>query len=149
MASEEILAVLRADSREGLYRVWQHVKRGQPLSSPDDVRLGRVLQRHREYRRFWDRARRWRHRDVMDETGANPYLHVMFHVVLEAQRESGEIREVEEALSGLRQRGVAEHEAEHTVLNVLVRETWHVLHEGRPFDLESYRRGLKALVEGG
>jgi len=147
MENEQILALTRELSRQQIGRIWQRVKEGEALDNADEARLGKAMKDHPEYCGYWEKAAECGNKAVVDEKGTNPFLHLVMEVALENQLESGEIPEVKQALSFLIESGMEKHEARHAILNVMVEETWHVLREKRAFNVASYKRKLKKLMQ--
>jgi len=122
--------------RRAVREVWARREVREQLDPPAR-RLLELLEAHKEYRAYWEGA----------EPGAdeNPFLHVSYHQVLNDQLDSGEPPEAAEAVERLEGQGLGDHEAQHEVMRVLIRELLDMVNRRGPFDAERYREHLRQL----
>ena len=123
--------------RAAVREVWSR-RDGKDSMDPAMRRVLDVLEAHPEFRPYWDGAE--------PEEGTNPFLHVVYHRLLAEQAESGEPPETRATLDRLVAEGLARHEAEHRVMEILVTEMFSMLTRRGPFDRESYRTRLDRLT---
>lgn len=146
MEDEQLRAIMGQLSHQWIHEVWEQAKDDEPFDDPEKARYARVMKDHPQYYRYWEKALKYRGRDVTDKRGANPFAHITLEAILEAQLEMEDLPEVNEALEFPVENGVEEHEARHSILRILSEEIWLVLHEKRTFDEEGYKRKLKDLM---
>lgn len=135
---------LRELSHERTYRLWQAAKLGGPLED-DDARLVQAMRDHPEYYEVWDHANEFLQEQVVIE-GANPFLHVVMHQVVENQAAQNSPPEVRAVLEFKVSQHVPRHEAVHAVANEFVQVLWQALHNHEAFDNDAYRRRLDKLL---
>ncbi len=135
---------LRELSHERVYLIWRTAKLGGHLDG-DDAQLAQVLREHPEYYEVWDHANEFLQEQVVIE-GANPFLHVVLHQVVENQAAQNNPPEVRAVLEFKESRHVPRHEAVHAVANEFVQLLWRTLHDHEPFDNDAYRQRLNKLL---
>jgi hypothetical protein len=138
--------LFREISHIEIYRVWKQVKEGGMPEDAEKARLGKVLKEHPQYSRYFELAGKNPAKEILDEQGANPFLHITLEAILENQLSSGEIPEVKLALDSLINNGWEEQEARHVIINAFLEELWHVINEKQPFNQGAYKRDLLKLI---
>lgn len=136
-AEGEAMRRLAEAGREALREVWSRRDERDRLPEPMR-RLLEILEQHREFRPFWEGADPDEH--------SNPFLHVTYHRVVLDQVAAGDPPETAAAIDRLVAGGVTRHEAEHRVMQVLVREMVGMVARRGPFDRARYVEALNALT---
>lgn len=77
---------------------------------------------------------------------SNPRFHVLMHAVVARQLARADPPAAAELLEACLRAGAGRHEAEHVILNVLVRAMSAMLREGRLFDGDRYEAQLRLLT---
>ncbi|MCE5248397.1 DUF1841 family protein [bacterium] len=129
----DVMQTIAESGRAALRALWERRDERESLK-PEERRLLELLERHKQFRPFWDGAD--------PEPGTNPFLHVHYHVAVAEQVASGAPPEAKAALERLVAAGVDPHEAEHKVMEALILEFYDMLKRRGPFDQERYRRRL-------
>jgi len=131
-------------SREIVCSIWERSQQGLPLSE-EEQHIADALREHDEYRSAWEVGN-----VLLDEhytvNGANPFLHVHIHVIVENQLRDGDPPEASVVAGELQRRGIDRHEAIHMIGSVLINEIYEIMHERRPFDRARYLKGLDKLL---
>ncbi len=136
-AEREVFESVARAGREAVRRIWSS-RDDRSALDPPARRLLSILELHPEFRVFWEGA------EPTPED--NPFIHVMYHDLLEQQLEAGSPPEAREALARLiEERGLERHEALHELLRVLVLEMYRMASTKGRFDQEAYRARLEKL----
>jgi hypothetical protein len=135
---------LRELSHERIYLLWQAAKVGGPLEG-DDAQLVQAMRDHPEYYEVWDHANEFLQEQVAIN-GANPFLHVVMHTVVENQAAQGNPPEVPAVLEFKVSHRLPRHQVVHEIANEFAQLLWQALHNREPFDNEAYRRKLDRLL---
>jgi hypothetical protein len=135
---------LREQSHERFYLLWQQAKLGADLEG-DDARLVQAMRDHPEYYDTWEHANEFLQEQVT-VNGANPFLHVTMHTVVENQAAQNTPPEVCAALEYKILHKTPRHQAVHEIANAFTELLWVVLHDHKPFDDDAYRRKLAKLL---
>jgi hypothetical protein len=142
--STDLYARMRALSHAHFKTLWEVVKAGAELEK-DDQTVGAAMKEHTEYHHVWERADQYGEREVLVK-GANPFMHVIFHAIIENQIRDNDPPEVAETLMKLQKKGVSRHEAIHRLGGALAEETWHMLKSQKPYDAARYVKKIKRLL---
>ena len=78
---------------------------------------------------------------------SNPRLRAAVLQVVENQIGSNDPPETKQTLKRLMTEGFSNREAKELIGTVVVAEVWHVMQEGKPFNLERYVKALHSLPE--
>jgi len=81
------------------------------------------------------------------ESQVNPFLHIVFHQIVENQLESRDPIEAFQFYNSVRQKKVPRHEAIHCIATILSYLLPDALKGIAPFDIERYRSLLKKLKD--
>ena len=125
--------------------VWEMAQTGEPLDEEEN-QLVRVMREHPEYADLWGQLDELPDEEI-ERDGMSPILHIIIHQTVENQIASKNPPEAEQAVEALMQQGLSRHEAIHRIGAVLSEEIYYILRDDRPFDVESYARKLRLLVE--
>jgi hypothetical protein len=101
--STDLYASMRALSHAHFKALWELVKAGAELEK-DNQTVGAAMKEHTEYHAIWERADQYGEREVLVE-GVNPFMHVIFHAVIENQIRGNDPPEVAETLMKLHEEG--------------------------------------------
>jgi hypothetical protein len=142
--SSDPYGALREQSHEHYYALWQRAKANERLEG-EDALTAQIMRDHPEYYDVWEHANEFLQEQVT-VNGANPFLHVTMHVVVENQAAQNEPPEVRAALEYQTLRKTPRHQAVHEIANAFTELLWVVLHDHRPFDNDAYRRKLKKML---
>lgn len=139
----EAFDALRQANRENFYRIWEAAKEGRALSR-EEKRFADTMQAHPEYHNTWEFS------DVVGPApyeidGVNPFLHIVAHVIIEAQLDADDPPETAKALERLRRSEIDRHQAIHQIAAELFEVMFPVLKAGKAFDKERYRKRLRRL----
>ncbi len=135
---------MRELSRERFYTLWQLARAGQELEG-DDVRTVQAMRDHPEYYDVWEHANEFLQEEVTVD-GANPFLHVTMHTVVENQAAQNDPPEVRAVLEFKTSRNIPRHQVVHEIANAFTQLLWVVLHDHKPFDNEAYRKKLLKML---
>jgi hypothetical protein len=135
---------LREQSHERFYLLWQQAKLGAELEG-DDARLVQAMRDHPEYYDTWEHANEFLQEQVT-VNGANPFLHVTMHSVVENQAAQNEPPEVCAVLQYKILLKTPRHQAVHEIANAFTEQLWVVLHDRKHFDQDAYRRSLAKML---
>ena len=128
-------SVARA-GREAVRRVWS-LRDDPDQLDPPARRLLSILELHKEFRAYWEGAE--------PTAEDNPFIHVLYHDVLDRQIESGDPPEAGAALERLLAHGLDRHAALHEILKLLVLEMYRMAGSQGRFDHDGYRAQLEVL----
>ncbi len=133
----------RQASRENFHRIWEAAKEGRALPV-EEKRFVEAMRAHPEYHNTWEFS------DVVgpgnyEVEGANPFLHIAAHAMIEAQLEADDPPETAQALQRLQGSGIDRHQAVHQIAAVMFEVMFPVLKEGKAFDLQRYRKRLRRV----
>jgi hypothetical protein len=137
---------LRKANFEHLHSIWKLAREGAVDSlTGEDRSLAGIMLEHAEYHNQFEMADLLNDHEYDPESEVNPFLHIVFHQIIENQLESREPIEAFQFYNSMRQHKVARHEAIHSIANILVYLLPDVLKGIAPFDIEKYRSLLKKL----
>ena len=135
---------LREQSHEHYYALWQRAKRKERLEG-EDALTAQIMRDHPEYYDVWEHANEFLQEPVI-VNGANPFLHVTMHTVIENQAAQNKPPEVCTVLEYKISRKTPRHQAVHEIANAFTELLWVVLHDHKPFDNDAYRRTLAKML---
>jgi hypothetical protein len=142
-ADPAFTSAMRELSRSHIADIWRRGQQGESLGS-EDAPFYQAMLDHPEYRDIWEHAAELGDREVVVQ-GANPFLHISLHSVVERQLADNNPPETAQALFRLTRGGMDRHEAIHLIASLLSELVWETLHKRQPADVASYRRRLRAL----
>jgi hypothetical protein len=142
-ADPAFTSAMRELSRSHVAEIWRLGQAGESLGVEDAVSYQAMLD-HPEYRDIWEHAAELGDREVVVE-GANPFMHISLHSVVERQLADNNPPETSQALFRLTRGGLDRHEAIHRIATLVSEMIWETLKYQRPADVASYRRRLRAL----
>jgi len=142
--NEEILKILRKDSRENMGHIWKCARDGKLEDlSEEEKKWAKIMLEHEEYANQFEFADVLHDYEFDPDTQVNPFLHITFHVVVENQLEGRDPIEVYQFYNAMRKKKLSRHDVIHLITNILIPLVFEVLKKNRPFDLEKYRSLLK------
>jgi Domain of unknown function (DUF1841) len=136
-------SAMRQISRATYAEIWRRGLANEEITG-EDAAFFEAMQQHPEYAEYFERAQELADREVVIN-GVNPYLHIAMHTVIEKQVADRDPPESDQALFRLTRAGIDRHEAIHRIAYVFTQSFWEVLQKNTPFDIESYRRRLRAI----
>jgi hypothetical protein len=135
---------LRKANHEHLHSIWKLARAGASDSlSHEEQGLARIMLEHDEYHNQFEMADLLHDHKYDIESEVNPFLHVIFHQIIENQLEAREPIEAFQFYNTMRQNKVSRHEAIHCTATILSFLLHDVLRDSAAFDLEKYRSLLK------
>lgn len=132
----QALETLARAGRIALRNLWARRDERDELADPERALLA-VMERHREYRPFWEGAE--------PEDADNPFLHVTLHQLIDKQVATDHPRGTRETFTRLVAEGLDPHEVEHRLIGLWAVEMGRCMKERVPFDEDAYERQLAAL----
>ncbi len=116
-------------------------KRRKKLSEDEAIRI--VLKSHPQWRRQWERGTL--PDEIVGEDGQpmSPRMHIAVHTIVERQLATDEPKGVAAISRELEQLGLSLHEVRHAVGQAVASQLWHISHEARTFDADSYLAELR------
>jgi len=120
------LSQLRKTNREHLHSIWKLARAGTLDSLTDEEKsIARVMLEREEYHNQFEIADLLQDHDFDPQSEVNPFLHVVFHQVIETQLELRDPIEVFQFYNSMRQKKVSRHEAIHCIGTIF----GHLLHD--------------------
>lgn len=136
---------LRQLTRTHTGLIWKIFRAGGRLDD-EDALTARILEQHPEYYDVWERADGIPPDEEVLRDGANPFVHVTIHQVIENQIANHDPAQTGETLEALMRAGYTRHEAIHAIGRVLTQELFEVMRDQRPFNKPRYVEALRDLA---
>ncbi len=138
------LEELRKYNREHFHWIWK-VAQGGDLEtlSDEDMRLGELMLKHEEYHNQFEIADHLSDHEFDPETETNPFLHIVFHRIVENQLEARDPIEAYQFFNAMRRKKISRHDVIHLIGSILSFLIYDCLKESREFDLQRYKSLLK------
>ncbi|UCF69001.1 MAG: DUF1841 family protein [Acidobacteriota bacterium] len=136
MPNPQELEMIARAGREAMRRLWSRRDQRESMEAAE-LRLLRLLEMHPQYRAYWEGAE-------PDEL-ENPFLHVMFHDMLDRQLRGADPPGVQAAYRRLLDGGADSHDALHEILREYARQLVRMTENRGPFDREQYVQRLERL----
>ena len=144
---QEFLSALRGREREHLHQIWRQAKDGGSDDVSDEERVyARVMLEHEEeYGDHFELTDAILDDEYVPEAETNPFLHVIFHVIVENQLAARDPLEVYQFYHAMRKKKTSRHETIHLIARILTHFLFDTLKHHVPFDRTGYIRLLKQL----
>lgn len=114
------MAAIRALNRERFHEIWKIAKDGRLDSlSGDELGFARIMLEHEEYHNQFEIADLLGDHEFDPGSEVNPFIHVVFHQIVENQLEAKDPIEALQFYNALRQKKFSRHETIHCITNVL------------------------------
>lgn len=138
------LEELRKFNREHFHWIWK-VAQGGDLEtlSDEEMRLGEIMLEHEEYHNQFEIADHLSDHEFDAETETNPFLHIVFHQIVENQLEARDPIEAYQFFNAMRRKKISRHDVIHLIGSILSFLIYDFLKESREFDLPRYKSLLK------
>ncbi|OFZ70078.1 MAG: hypothetical protein A2Z01_08510 [Betaproteobacteria bacterium RBG_16_58_11] len=128
----------REDARRGFFETWRKYQAREPVDGIEAMLLEVILQ-HPEYHALLSKPDQYQDRDYSPEHGeTNPFLHMSMHLAINEQLSIDQPPGIRERHQALLERLGDAHGAQHTMLECLAEEVWHVQRHQVSFDAERY-----------
>jgi hypothetical protein len=143
------LEELRKFNREHFHWIWKVAQAGVAQAgdlealSEEDMRLGEIMLEHEEYHNQFEIADHLSNHEFDAETETNPFLHIVFHQIVENQLEARDPIEAYQFFNAMLKRKISRHDVIHLIGSILSGFILICLEEQREFDLERYKFLLK------
>ncbi len=145
MGDESALkAIMREWNRQRLHEIWRAAKAGGVLSG-EEALYGKLMLEHPEHHNAFEFADQVGAAEYVVD-GANPYLHLTMHAMIENQLAQGDPPEVAKTLDRLLGRGISRHEAIHAIAAEFVEVAFPVFQGREPFNTKRYIKRLRRLA---
>ncbi|MBU2646344.1 DUF1841 family protein [bacterium] len=137
--------VLERLLQQDLYGVWEQAKRGDlgNLDPVDKLMAENMLDHKTLYSQKFDNPSEQPLEDCGPDNDIDPYVHMIFHTVIEYQLVSGDPAQVALFLDSMLQQKVSRHDAIHLIGRFLSELLYDVMVEDQPFDQQRYQQLLK------
>ena len=136
---------LKNANHEHLHSIWRIAQAGGLESLPDeeDRSLAGIMLEHKEYHNQFEMADLLYEHQYDTESEENPFLHIIFHQLIENQLASREPIEVLQFYDAMRNNKVSRHETIHCIATVFSFLLHDVLKGVERFDMEKYKSLLR------
>jgi len=128
-----------------LFVVWEHAKTGElnDLNELDRQLAGIMLEHKEIYYAGFENPREESIDECAPGNDIDPYIHVIFHTVIEHQLKTGDPPQVKQFSDSMLQQGVARHEVMHLIGCFLSELLYGVIVEDQVFDQQRYETLLE------
>jgi len=135
---------LRKYNREHFHWIWK-VAQGGDLEtlSDEEMRLGEIMLEHEEYHNQFEIADHLSDHEFDAETETDPFLHIVFHQIVENQLEARDPIEAYQFFNAMGRKKISRHDVIHLIGSILSFLIYDCLKESREFDLPRYKSLLK------
>ena len=142
-----MLSELRALNREYIHKIWQVAKSGDlDVLDGEGRRLAEVLLEHQdEYFNQFEIADVLGDHQFDPESESDPFLHILFHAIVENQLETKDPVEAYQFYNAMKKIKVSHHDTIHLIGAILAPLLFNTMQQRRAFDLEKYKSLLKKL----
>jgi hypothetical protein len=113
--------------------------------SEEDRHFLKAMEDHPEMEKIWNSSSIYDSLNLENEE--NPFAHIAFHTIIRNQIERQDPAIVHQAYEKLTARGVPHHEAEHSLMVIMVDELFNMMKEQRQFDQKSYEKRINKFLE--
>ncbi len=132
-------------SREYLHKIWQAAKKGE-LDTLDEEKklLAEIMLEHEdEYFNDFEFADLAHERDYDPDSEVNPFLHIIFHSIVENQLKERDPIEVYQFYNAMLRKKMPRHDIIHLVGRLLANFIFRMMHHKIEMDLKAYKLILK------
>lgn len=137
---------LRYLTRARVGLIWEMAKIGAELEG-EEALTAEILEQHPEYFDIWEQADTLPPDEEVLHDGANPFVHVAIHQIVENQVADRTPPQTAETLEALVQAGYTRHEAIHAIGTLIAKEMFEIMQDNRPFDEAGYTEALRELAQ--
>ena len=145
MKRDEMFGELRRLNRKHMHMIWKIAKtEGLDVLEAKEKQIAKVMLEHQdEYFNQFEMADILGDHQFDPESETDPFLHVIFHTIVENQLEARDPIEVYQFYNSMRKKKVSRHDTIHLIGAILTPLVVSSLQGRRAFDLEQYRSLLK------
>jgi hypothetical protein len=136
-------AIMRESNRQRLHEVWVAAKAGRPLAG-EEAAYAKAMLDHPEYHNAWEFADQVGAAEYVVD-GANPFLHITVHVIIENQLAQGDPPEVAKTLERLLGQGMGRHGAIHAIAAAFMEVAFPAFQGREPFNTKRYIKKVRRL----
>jgi hypothetical protein len=111
--------------------------------SDKDQSLARIMLEHEQYHNQFEMADLLHDHHYDIDSEVNPFIHIIFHQIIENQLASREPIEVFQFYNAMRNNKVSRHETIHSIATIFSFLLHKVLKDPSEFDLEKYKSLLR------
>lgn len=132
-----------------LYLVWEHVRSGElkGLDELDQQLAGIMLEHKDAYFEGFENPSAQTLEECGPENDTDPYMHVIFHTVIEHQLQTGDVSQIEPFYESMRQLEIPRHDIMHLIGCFLSELLYEVIVEDQPFDQQRYETLLRRYID--
>lgn len=135
---------IRKMNYEHLHSIWKSAQEGDMDSlSEDDKSLARIMLDHKEFHNQFEVMDLLYDHKYDPDSEVHPYLHVVFHQIIENQLSTQFPIEAFQFYVAIRKKKVSRHDAIHFIAMILLYVLDQDFKGDKPFNLELYRSILK------
>jgi len=145
MKRDEMFSELRRLNREHMHMIWEVAKTGDlDVLEAEERQIAEVMLEHQdEYFNQFEMADVLADYEYDPESETDPFLHIIFHTIVENQLEARCPIEVYQFYNSMRKKKVSRHDTIHLIGAILAPLVVSTLLGRRAFDLEQYKSLLK------
>ncbi len=134
------LEELRKFNREHFHWIWR-VAQGGDLEtlSDEEMRIGEIMLEHEEYHNQFEIADHLSEHEFDAEAETNPFLHIVFHRIVENQLEARDPIQAYQFFNAMRRKKISRHDVIHLIGSILSFLIYDCLKESKEFDLQRYK----------
>jgi len=132
-------------SREHLHKIWQAAKKGEldDLDSEEKL-LAEIMSEHDdEFHNDFEFADVAHERDYDPDSEVNPFLHIIFHSIVENQLKEKDPIEVYQFYNAMLRKKMARHDIIHLIGRLVANFIFRMMHQKIEMDLVAYKSILK------
>ncbi len=135
---------LKKVNREHCHSLWKIAQAGDLESLPkEDQLLAGIMMEHEEYHDQFEISDLLHDHKYDTESEVSPFLHIIFHHVVENQLESREPIEAFQFYNAMKKNKISRHETIHCIVNILIYLAYDVFKGIAAFNMEEYKSLLK------
>jgi len=143
--TDETINTMKKLTREHTHEIWQIAKSGElDILTGETRRYAEAMLEHKdEYFNEFEMADLTYDYQYDPDTEENPFLHIIFHVVVENQLADKDPIEVLQFYNSMRKKKYPRHDTIHLIAAILAPLMLQVMQERKEFDLDIYKSLLK------
>lgn len=132
-------------SREHLHKIWQAAKKGELDTLDDEEKLlAEIMSEHDdEFHNDFEFADVAHERDYDPDSEVNPFLHIIFHSIVENQLKEKDPIEVYQFYNAMLRKKMARHDIIHLIGRLVANFIFRMMHQKIEMDLVAYKSILK------
>ena len=132
-------------SREYLHKIWQAINKGEldGLGSEEKLLAEIMLEHEDEFSNDFEFADVAHERDYDPDSEVNPFLHIIFHSIVENQLKEGDPIEVYQFYNAMLRKKMPRHDIIHLVGRLVANFIYRMMHNKIEMDLVAYKSILK------